>query len=610
VGVTSIRTSEDPTPPSIRDLWTMALWTGLAGGLIEVGIAAARRQWYLPPYIVSPQLVWMIPVDAVAFAALLAFGLSIVAQWKGVWRHVRAWHALFAFGMLSAAGPLLAIPRLHWAAVLVAAAGSATQLSRRFGTNPRTLARQVPWLLGAVVLLTVVVNGTLMFRERRQLSALPAAPANAPNVVLVVLDTVRTESLSLYGYQKPTSPELEKIAASGVVFRSAISTAPWTLPSHSSMFTGRLPNEMSGGWRTPLDGTFPTLAETLRSAGYATGGFVANVGYVSAGHGLNRGFIHYEDLPNSAGATLVASSLGALVGTEDHVRELIRYHRVLPRKTATQVTDELLAWVKGHEGRRPFFAFANFMDGHEPYLPPEPFASRFGPPHSYEHLIHDPTDATRPGKVDTPKAVIEEDRRAYESGIAYMDHELGRMVAGLREDGLLDNTLFIVVADHGEQFGEHRLFGHGNSLYMPLVHVPLVLSFPSRVPPGRRVETPVTLRDLPATVMDLAGLRGRGVFPGVSLAPCWQGGVDAPCSEPALISQASVRTFGLVRPWYPLSHGDMQSVVADGFHYIWNSNGSQELYELAVDPAEAHDLIDTDAGRVVANRLKALLPLP
>ena len=131
-------------------------------------------------------------------------------------------------------------------------------------------------------------------KERRELCR-PLPPGDPPNVLLIVMDTVRADRLSLYGYHRPTSPALEALAKGGIRFDEARATAPWTLPSHASMFTGRWPHELDASWRTPLGTKFPTLAEYLGSRGYATAGFVANVEYCSSEFGLDRGFTHYED---------------------------------------------------------------------------------------------------------------------------------------------------------------------------------------------------------------------------------------------------------------------------------------------------------------------------
>ena len=149
-------------------------------------------------------------------------------------------------------------------------------------------------MLGLVILLA----SYLFLGDRLGLAreaGRPLPPANSPNVLLIVLDTVRADHLSLYGYERPTTPNLEQLGKRGIRFDKARATAPWTLPSHASMFTGRWPHELGEKWMTPLRGNFPTLAEYLGDRGYATAGFVANVGYCSQETGLARGFTHYED---------------------------------------------------------------------------------------------------------------------------------------------------------------------------------------------------------------------------------------------------------------------------------------------------------------------------
>jgi hypothetical protein len=166
------------------------------------------------------------------------------------------------------------------------------------------------------VLAVATVAGILMLprlRERRALGKLPPAAEGVPNVLLLVLDTVRAASLSLYGYPRPTTPNLEKWAAKGVVFERAIAPAPWTLPSHGSLFTGRHPQELSGEHLVPLNEEQPTLAEALRDAGYATAGFAANPTYTTRASGLARGFARYEDFPITWGRFLISSWLSRMI---------------------------------------------------------------------------------------------------------------------------------------------------------------------------------------------------------------------------------------------------------------------------------------------------------
>ena len=168
----------------------------------------------------------------------------------------------------------------------------------------RLVRRTAPALVGVLLAITVISLGRRAWSEHRALATLPPPPAGARNLLLVVWDTVRAGNLSLHGYGRKTSPNLERLSAGGVRFDRAFSTAPWTLPSHGSLFTGRWPHELEADWQVPLDGNYPTLAEYLCRCGYDTGGFVANLDYCSRETGLNRGFAHYEDYPIELGDIL------------------------------------------------------------------------------------------------------------------------------------------------------------------------------------------------------------------------------------------------------------------------------------------------------------------
>ena len=189
-------------------------------------------------------------------------------------------------------------PRIYPWAWAILALGIASRLvpilERRPTEVRRWLMLSFPALLGVVLVLAGFVLGGDWLKERREASR-PLPSGDPPNVLLIVLDTVRADRLSLYGYRRPTSPTLERLAKRGIRFDEARATAPWTLPSHASMFTGRWPHELDVDWYTPLGTKFPTLAEYLGSRGYATAGFVANVHYCSYDFGLDRGFTHYED---------------------------------------------------------------------------------------------------------------------------------------------------------------------------------------------------------------------------------------------------------------------------------------------------------------------------
>jgi arylsulfatase A-like enzyme len=197
---------------------------------------------------------------------------------------------------------------------------------------------------------------------------------------------------------------------------------------------------------------------------------------------------------------------------------------------------------------------------------------------------------------------------AYDGSIAYVDSELGRLFQRLEERGELDNTLVIVTSDHGEQHGEHHLFGHLNSLYAPLLHVPLIIAGPG-VPAGR-VGGTVSLRDLPATILDLVDAPEQHRLPGQSLAPLWA--TDSthlpPAGPPASMGTGPGPVLSTLyrgvalRPWYPVLRGDeMHSLWNRDHHYICNGDGFEELYDTASDPDEEHNLVDRETLPLMAS---------
>ncbi len=398
--------------------------------------------------------------------------------------------------------------------------------------------------------------------------------------MLIVLDTVRAKSLGLYGYERATSPNLDRFAKSGVVFSHAFSASPWTLPSHGAMFTGRLPHELSGGWMTPIDGTHPMLAEALSSMGYLTAGFIANTTYCPAEFGLARGFSHYEDHLQSISRALMTTSFGAVVSKSLSLQQTHRFGL----KSAERVDSDFLRWIDRRDTSRPFFAFLNFYDAHAPYEAPAEFSSRFRSPAPRGDIWSRKLDQWAP-------AEIRELNDAYDASIAYLDHQLGLLFDELRGRQLLDNTVVIITADHGEQFGEHGLLEHANSLYLPLLHVPLVVVFPNKVPAGTRIETFVSLQDLASTVLTLTGQERAQNFPGTPLVRFWSGTDSAsPEASPPFVAEVDT-AYDAYPASYPARKGRMRSLFFGTRHYIANEGDKrEELYDLSSDFPEQHDL--------------------
>lgn len=587
----------------------IAIWFGLLTGLLEVVLRTVQGFYVSRTREVSHDFIWMCPLANAGILFLLGLVIFFVSRFWPKLNLLRL--TIFLSALWGFMDLIILYPKIHHYAALLLAAGLATQTLRLISPHmlsfQKLVRRTLPWMGLLVGMLAISVQGKQILAERRALADLTPAPPYAPNVLFITLDTVRARNLSVYGYSRPTTPQLEQLAKMGVVFERALSTAPWTLPSHASMFTGRFPGELSADWLTPLDSTYPTLAEFFRARGYLTAGFVGNTGYCSYEHGLDRGFIHYEDYRISLGQTVASSMLTRTIADNFRLRRILRNDEHLNRQPADQINEKVLRWFS-HKEQRPFFVFINYYDAHEPYLPPPPYDKMFGPGRKYGKFSplhrHNWEPAVMHRKLSPEE--VQEEIDAYDGAIAYIDHQLGQLLNELGRKGLLENTLIIITSDHGEEFGEHGIFDHGNSLYLPTVHVPLLIVFPSKVPAGKRIHEPVSLRDLAATVVDLTRLGGDPHFPGKSLARYWNMPAQAPgLEETPLLSEVS-RVTG--RPtWFPVSRGDVKALIFNGMRYIKNGDGVEELYDFENDPWEQRNLANLEESSQILNQFRALL---
>lgn len=579
----------------------MTIWFGLVAGLIEAAIKAVQKLGFHQPIFASRDFFWMAPLAGVVFFTL--FGLVFFAVTLPLSRFGRLRLVAFVMAFLGLFNLFCMYPRFHRYAALALAAGGGVQIARLIASRAdafhRMARRTVLWMTGLVVVVAVVTHGWGFVEERNKLAKLAPAPAGGPNVLLIVLDTVRAHNMSLYGYERATTPNLARMANASVVFERALSTAPWTLPSHAGMFTGRYPHELSADWKAPFDTTYPTLSEEFTKRGYLTAGFIANINYCSYEHGLDRGFIHYEDYPVSTGQLVYSLTLARLVIDNFRLRRLLLNDEFANRQFAEDVNRKFLHWLQRQQ-RRPFFVFLNYFDAHDPYLPPAPFDRKFGPGRKKgKHSVLSNQHFGAPPNHELSRSERQEEIDAYDGAIAYLDHQLSLLFADLRSRGLYDNTLIIVTSDHGEEFGEHGSYGHGNSLYLPSAHVPLLISFPGRTLAGRRVVEPVSLRDLPATIAELAGLPAR--FPGQTLARYWSGSQTVAAGSPLL---CGVRQTPNAPEWLPVSKGDMSSLAQDGYRYIRNGDGREELYDFDRDIWEQNNLAERSENLSLLERLR------
>ena len=591
---------------SVLDTTLVLVGFGLGAGLVEAVAAGVRGRFLHRTLYMGPELVWQLPLaDALSFAVI---GLALGAVGR-FWRRLRSPRVVLAVGAgFACYAALLLTERIHAAAEALLAAGLGVALARVLtprGPAVRRLSRHVvPLLLVLCAALGVAQRLLRSSAERRTLAALPSASPARPNILILLLDTVRAWDLSVYGYGRKTTPKLEHWAAQGVVFERALAPAPWTTLSHAAMWTGRYPTELSVGWRTPLDGRFPTLAEALRDAGYATAGFAGNYLNVGRGTGLARGFVHYEDYPLRMIPLLRQTTLLGRLLSVDGIAALVGRRRMVQSVIGEQVNQHFLTWLDQGAGSRPWFAFLNYFDAHGPYLPPAPYDTMyFGkadpPVDRYWNNLQ-----RAYGPPPYPVQFLAANLDAYDGGITYLDDQVDRLLRELSQRGQLNNTLVVVTSDHGELFGEHALVSHGNNLYLPVLHVPLIVLAPGRVPAGTRLPSLASLRDLPATLLELAGVANPGL-PGHSLRPLWSPGTGL--LTDTLFAALDYHRLMPKWPPTPVLRGDMRTVVLDSLQYIHNGDGAEELYHLGRDPWEVRNLLNAPAYQADLARYRGAL---
>lgn len=568
---------------------SFAAWLGIVAGFLELGVDlfVLRGLGALTYHSlrINRHFFWMQPLSSAILIAIAGGVIALLTVRASRTRlaGLGAWVLLFlpAFAMARK------LPGLYQSAIVCIAIAATCMIFPWVRDNHGRVRKLVRWTLpaAALALLVLVIGGYWIesSRERRTLAGLPAAASGSPNVLLVVLDTVRADALTPYGSRRDTTPNLEKWARRGVRFDNAHSTAPWTLPAHASLFTGRWVHEHAANVAEPLDRSYPTLAEALSQRGYATAGFVANLENCNAWYGLDRGFAHYEDFYENARVDLVellrASSLGEYVLTSKPGQALIRRvstpGKYFYRKTAAMVNQDALAWLAEHTDR-PFFMFLNYFDAHSPYAPPEGEERAFSQAES-----------------EAARSKMERARDCYDDCLSYLDHQLNRLLEELERRSVLDNTIVVITSDHGEAFGEHGLYGHGVSLYRPELHIPLIVVHPPTTPQGLVIDQPVSLRDVAATVLGLLE-PGRGSeLPGRPLGDDW---ADQPAGEssqahPVLseVDRASRIPPGAEHA--PAARGLMRSLIVADWIYIRNGDDAEELYNLDADPGQRRNLI-------------------
>jgi arylsulfatase len=400
-----------------------------------------------------------------------------------------------------------------------------------------------------------------------------------PSLLLITVDTLRADHVSAYGYPRPTSPRIDELAASGVLFETVISPLPETGPSFASLLTGRWPAQIGvRGNGKPLGPEFPTLATILSDAGYETAAFVSGFPLIRRLSGLQRGFDLYDDrMPDPRGG--------------------------VPRvqRTAEKTTDAVLDWL-GRPSAKPYFLWVHYYDCHGDYAPGPPFDSMFagGPPGPFLPPESIPSYQRLGQETDASVYIAR-----YDGEIRRVDAQVARLLEHVETAGRRRQPLIAVTSDHGESLTEHGYhFDHGNELYLPSVGVPLIIAGPGVPATGHRVNGMARLPDLMPTLLELLGREPPPGLAGRSLVADLGG--ERRSSRPEGFSEARFAPYRALTAGADV--GPKLSARDGRFTAILRLDGPRlEVYDRLADPGETRDLLGPEADPALAVRARRLL---
>lgn len=439
--------------------------------------------------------------------------------------------------------------------------------------------------------------------------------ASQSNVVVVVADTTRVDD----AYDAQVAPALADLAESGTRATQAFAAAPWTLPSHASLLTGTYPSKHGAhAGHERLDGRLPMLSECFRDAGYETVCVSSNT-WLSVESGFDRGFDTFEQTwqfvqsENALGELVDVTEerrLRAVTGELFDGNPVVNAANVLYRYFVRNHSDDGAArgtqwieeWLNARETDEPFFLLVNYLEPHLEYRPPRRLAERYLPDGvAYEEAMEIPQEPWEyiAGNVSLSESDVRTLRALYRAEVAYVDEQLATLRDTLRNAGELEDTVFVVTADHGENIGDHGLMDHQYCLYDTLVHVPLVLDgggFSDR----DDVEDLVGLVDLAPTLLDEIGIdapEARESFQGTSFHPDAdsdpRGFVVSEYLEPQPSMDALERNVGDLPESVYRYDRSLRAIRTPEYKLIRGSDGSLELYHLTADEAETKNVVDT-----------------
>lgn len=412
-----------------------------------------------------------------------------------------------------------------------------------------------------------------------------------PNIILLVMDTQRAKDMSCYGYEKKTTPHIDKLAEEGTLFVNNISPGVWSLPSYASIMTGKYPSSHGADMQHEyLESSFLRLPEVLRELGYTTAGLSFN-GWCSIASGLQRGFAEWRDSQELSRAK-----------SDPRVSEQLKERDEEFDRGSLALVIQLIDWLQEHQDKEePFFLYANFTEPHAAYRPPQPFRKRFLPPEVTDDeaaAISQDGYVELAGKIKRSAREWQILRALYNGETAVLDARLGIFFDYLTEAGLVDNTILILTGDHGDEIGEHPPFMHHVlTIYDSVIRVPLIVRYPSLFPRGKRVEYVTQTLDIFPTLMEMLKVEDEkvlGEIQGKSLLGAVSG--KEPREFAVTDYSKPLQTFERLWRRYPYFdlrplNRSMRAISTTEYKYIWRSDGRDELYHIKTDSDEQENLI-------------------
>jgi arylsulfatase A-like enzyme len=425
-------------------------------------------------------------------------------------------------------------------------------------------------ILFLALLLVIIAGAARMFFHKGEPSFRRISPSSSapPSIILIIMDTVRPDRLSCYGYSRDTSPNLVKLSQTSRVYDRAYSTSGWTASAHASLFTGLFPiahGTTQENWS--MNKGLTTLAEVLSGVGYKTLGISENP-WVSKLFNFDQGFSEYYET----------------------------WRIRSPNPKDNPVYQLFAQFIGRNRGDRPFFVFMNFMEAHNPYRSSHQFFGHF---QTYKtiYCTDNSWQSFFLGRRKFSPEEIQNLNDHYDEGILYIDDVIGSIMDLLVKKQIWDETIFIVASDHGENIGDHGLMDHVFSLYETTIKIPLIIHYPRLFPPGTRDGQFVQILDLFPTLLGIVGVDIERIpFQGMDLLKNDQKQERAVICEYYYPRQVLSNYNQSERESEALARFKrrIKSAIFNGRKLIWGDDGRSELYDLARDPGETLNLIDRE----------------